>query len=104
MLNLHEFYLVAYASIDWHDFVVVETVEFTAEDEKMNLPPPMSLSELENMSLAQRRMASLSAMEDHEIPDFAAYVSSCMITGNSTIVLTGIWPLSLCLFVGVWCK
>ncbi|CAO3590582.1 unnamed protein product [Absidia cylindrospora] len=64
---------LAYASIDWHDFVVVETVEFTAEDEKMNLPAPMSLSELESMSLAQRRMASLNAMEDHEIPDFAAY-------------------------------
>ncbi|CAO3590583.1 unnamed protein product [Absidia cylindrospora] len=39
----------------------------------MNLPAPMSLSELESMSLAQRRMASLNAMEDHEIPDFAAY-------------------------------
>jgi splicing factor 3A subunit 1 len=51
--------LVAYASIDWHDFVVVETVEFTDSDEQSDLPPPMSLSELENMSLAQKRMASM---------------------------------------------
>ncbi|KAI8088908.1 Pre-mRNA splicing factor PRP21 like protein-domain-containing protein [Halteromyces radiatus] len=64
---------LAYASIDWHDFVVAETVEFTAEDEKMNLPAPMSLQELESMSLAQRRMASLSAMDEQEIPDFGAY-------------------------------
>ncbi|KAI8990103.1 Pre-mRNA splicing factor PRP21 like protein-domain-containing protein [Pilobolus umbonatus] len=50
---------IAYASIDWHDFVVVETVEFTEADENADLPPPMSLSELENMSLAQKRMASM---------------------------------------------
>lgn len=51
--------VVAYASIDWHDFVVVETVEFTDADEQSELPPPMSLAELESMSLAQKRMASM---------------------------------------------
>ncbi|KAI9486809.1 MAG: Pre-mRNA splicing factor PRP21 like protein-domain-containing protein [Benjaminiella poitrasii] len=51
---------IAYASIDWNDFVVVETVEFTEADEQMELPPPMSLAELESMSLAQKRMAALS--------------------------------------------
>ncbi|KAL7312060.1 SF3a splicing factor complex subunit [Mucor circinelloides] len=50
---------LAYASIDWHDFVVVETVEFTDADEQTELPPPMSLSELENMSLAQKRLAAM---------------------------------------------
>ncbi|GAN07071.1 splicing factor 3A subunit 1 [Mucor ambiguus] len=50
---------LAYASIDWHDFVVVETVEFTDADEQAELPPPMSLSELENMSLAQKRLAAM---------------------------------------------
>ncbi|KAH8548712.1 Pre-mRNA splicing factor PRP21 like protein-domain-containing protein [Umbelopsis sp. PMI_123] len=50
----------AYASIDWHDFVIVETVEFTQDDEKLNLPPPMSLSELENMSLEQKRLAAMA--------------------------------------------
>lgn len=53
------FCLVAYASIDWHDFVIVETVEFTDADEQAELPPPMSLSELENMSLAQKRLAAM---------------------------------------------
>jgi splicing factor 3A subunit 1 len=37
----------------------VETVEFTQVDEQADLPPPMSLSELKNMSLAQKRMASM---------------------------------------------
>ncbi|CAO3611281.1 unnamed protein product [Mucor fragilis] len=50
---------LAYASIDWHDFVIVETVEFTDADEQAELPPPMSLSELENMSLAQKRLAAM---------------------------------------------
>ncbi|KAG2184239.1 hypothetical protein INT44_009254 [Umbelopsis vinacea] len=50
----------AYAAIDWHDFVIVETVEFTQDDEKLNLPPPMSLSELENMSLEQKRLAAIA--------------------------------------------
>jgi splicing factor 3A subunit 1 len=52
--------LAAYAAIDWHDFVIVETVEFTQDDEKLNLPPPMSLSELENMSLEQKRLAAMA--------------------------------------------
>ncbi|KAF9624024.1 hypothetical protein IFM89_007722 [Coptis chinensis] len=33
------------AMIDWHDFVVVETIEF-ADDEDEELPPPMTLEEV----------------------------------------------------------
>eukprot|EP00438_Fugacium_kawagutii_P031750 Skav201266 [mRNA] locus=scaffold1810:12507:24590:+ [translate_table: standard] len=29
------------AQIDWHDFVVVETIEFTAEDDSLQLAPPI---------------------------------------------------------------
>merc|ERR1712216_997696 len=29
------------AQIDWHDFVIVETIEFTAEDDKINLAAPI---------------------------------------------------------------
>jgi splicing factor 3A subunit 1 len=54
---------IAFASIDWHDFVVVETIEFTDVDEKMNLPPPMSIQMLQNMTLAQKRAASLFEQE-----------------------------------------
>lgn len=39
---------VAMASIDWHDFTVVETIEFdAAEDEE--LPPPMVLKDVIQM-------------------------------------------------------
>jgi hypothetical protein len=31
--------------IDWHDFVIVETIDFY-EDEDEELPPPMSIKEL----------------------------------------------------------
>jgi splicing factor 3A subunit 1 len=55
--------VVAYASIDWHDFVIVETVEFTEADETIDLPPPMSIMELENMTLAQKKMASVNLVE-----------------------------------------
>ncbi|KAI9273660.1 Pre-mRNA splicing factor PRP21 like protein-domain-containing protein [Sporodiniella umbellata] len=62
---------MAYASVDWHDFVVVETVEFTDADEQADLPPPMSLAELENMSMAQKRLAAMPepTMEENVKPE-----------------------------------
>ncbi|KAK2758033.1 SF3a splicing factor complex subunit [Arachnomyces sp. PD_36] len=50
---------VAYAQIDWHDFVVVETVEFTEADDQAELPPPTSLNDLQSASLEQKAMMSL---------------------------------------------
>jgi splicing factor 3A subunit 1 len=35
---------VAYQSIDWHDFLIVETVEFLPED--TDLPPPIQMADL----------------------------------------------------------
>merc|ERR1719422_2555771 len=32
------------AQIDWHDFVVVETISFTAEDDNIPLAPPLDVS------------------------------------------------------------
>ncbi|TVY49410.1 Pre-mRNA-splicing factor [Lachnellula occidentalis] len=52
---------MSYAQIDWHDFVVVETVEFTEADEQQNLPPPTSLSELQFASLDQKAMMSINS-------------------------------------------
>ncbi|KAJ1915668.1 SF3a splicing factor complex subunit [Mycoemilia scoparia] len=43
-----------YQSIDWHDFVVVGTVEFVEEDEKAELALPLRLQDLKNMSLTQK--------------------------------------------------
>ncbi|KAG0152101.1 hypothetical protein CROQUDRAFT_667447 [Cronartium quercuum f. sp. fusiforme G11] len=45
--------------IDWEDFIVVSTVEFTESDEVIDLPPPMSISEVENMTIAQKKMAAM---------------------------------------------
>lgn len=52
---------MSYAQIDWHDFVVVETVEFNEADDQMNLPPPTSLSELQFASLDQKAMMSINS-------------------------------------------
>jgi splicing factor 3A subunit 1 len=51
---------MAYAQIDWHDFVVVETVLFTDADEQADLPPPTSLNDLQSASLEQKAMMSLA--------------------------------------------
>ncbi len=45
----------AFASIDWHDFVVVETIEFTVADSESNLPSPMTIKSLENLNILQKK-------------------------------------------------
>ncbi|KAJ1958615.1 SF3a splicing factor complex subunit, partial [Dipsacomyces acuminosporus] len=57
----------AYLSIDWHDFVVVGAVEFVEEDVYVDLPEPLKLQDLTNMSLEDKRKAKAegsSAGED----------------------------------------
>lgn len=49
----------AFAEIDWHDFAIVQTIDFTAADAQSELPPPMSIAEVENMTLAQKKMAAM---------------------------------------------
>ncbi|CAH1787515.1 unnamed protein product [Owenia fusiformis] len=46
---------VAYAQVDWHDFVVVETVDFQ-QNEVGNLPPPTTPEEVGARLLAQERV------------------------------------------------
>jgi len=53
----------AFAEIDWHDYAIVQTIEFTMADATAELPPPMSIQEVETMTLAQKRMAAM-IMED----------------------------------------
>ena len=50
---------IEYAQIDWHDFVVVETVLFTEADDQTELPPPTSLTDLQSASLEQKAAMSL---------------------------------------------
>lgn len=52
---------LTYAQIDWHDFVVVETVIFTEADDQTNLPPPTSLNELQFASLDQKAQMSINS-------------------------------------------
>lgn len=48
-----------FAAIDWQDFVTVETIEFTQNDEQLELPPPTSVEKLKSMSMAEKRMAAM---------------------------------------------
>jgi len=54
---------LAFAQIDWHDFVVVETVVFSEADDQTDLPPPTSLSDLQYASLEQKSMMSLHSTQ-----------------------------------------
>ncbi|KAG8984813.1 SF3a splicing factor complex subunit [Tulasnella sp. JGI-2019a] len=49
----------AFSEIDWHDFAIVQTIDFTAADASSELPPPMSIAEVESMTLAQKKMAAM---------------------------------------------
>ncbi|KAI9718003.1 MAG: SF3a splicing factor complex subunit [Chrysothrix sp. TS-e1954] len=51
---------IAYQQIDWHDFVVVETVLFDEADDTAELPAPTTLSDLQSASLEQKAQMSLS--------------------------------------------
>ncbi|KAL4885032.1 Pre-mRNA splicing factor PRP21 like protein-domain-containing protein [Aspergillus karnatakaensis] len=57
---------IEYAQIDWHDFVVVETVLFTEADDQVDLPPPTSLHDLQSASLEQKAMISLNPLRIEE--------------------------------------
>lgn len=48
-----------YAQIDWHDFVMVETILFEEADDQADLPPPTSLNDLQCASLEQKAAMSL---------------------------------------------
>ncbi|KAG9247416.1 Pre-mRNA splicing factor PRP21 like protein-domain-containing protein [Calycina marina] len=52
---------MTYAQIDWHDFVVVETVVFTEADDATLLPPPTTKSDLQFASLDQKAAMSISS-------------------------------------------
>lgn len=51
---------VEYAQIDWHDFVVVETVVFDERDETANLPAPTTMNDLQSASLEQKAAMSIN--------------------------------------------
>ncbi|KAG8534262.1 uncharacterized protein KY384_001106 [Bacidia gigantensis] len=50
---------IEYQQIDWHDFVIVETILFDEADDHAELPPPTSLNDLQSASLEQKAAMSL---------------------------------------------
>lgn len=57
---------VSYAQIDWHDFVVVETVDFQP-NEQGNFPPPTTPEELGARILIQERYEKFGESEEVEM-------------------------------------
>ncbi len=80
---------VAFAEIDWHDYAIVQTIEFTAADANTELPPPMSVQEVESMTLAQKRMAAMimentvDDVEAHRARQAAAEAEAAAAVGNA---------------------
>ncbi|KAF8270335.1 Pre-mRNA splicing factor PRP21 like protein-domain-containing protein [Lactarius quietus] len=79
---------IAFAEIDWHDYAIVQTIEFTAADGPAELPPPMSVQEVENMTLAQKRMAAMvmettaEDVEAHRARQAAAEAEAAAAVGS----------------------
>ncbi|KAI0062231.1 hypothetical protein BV25DRAFT_1825665 [Artomyces pyxidatus] len=80
---------IAFAEIDWHDYAIVQTIEFTAVDAASELPPPMSVQEVENMTLAQKRMAAMvmettaEDVEAHRARQAAAEAEAATAVGTA---------------------
>ncbi|KAJ3476340.1 hypothetical protein NLI96_g11220 [Meripilus lineatus] len=80
---------IAFAEIDWHDYAIVQTIEFTAADAQSELPLPMSVQEVENMTLAQKRMAAMimeTTVEDveaHRARQAAAEAEAAAAVGSA---------------------
>lgn len=82
---------MAFAEIDWHDYAIVQTIEFTVADANSELPPPMSVQEVENMTLAQKRMAAMimettaDDIEAHRARQAAAEAEAAAAVGGAGI-------------------
>ncbi|XP_057982982.1 probable splicing factor 3A subunit 1 [Malania oleifera] len=75
------------AMIDWHDFVVVETIDF-ADDEDEDLPSPMTLEEVV-------RRSKMSVMEEEEIVEPGKEVEMEMDEEEVQLVEEGMKAASL---------
>ncbi|RKF78666.1 Pre-mRNA-splicing factor sap114 [Golovinomyces cichoracearum] len=87
---------ISYAQIDWHYFVVVETVVFTEADDQANLPPPTSLSELQFASLDQKAMMSINSHNlriEEAMPGDSQYYNSYPQQEYETADISATQPL-----------
>lgn len=82
---------VAFAEIDWHDYAIVQTIEFTAADANSELPLPMNIQEMENMTLSQKRMAAMimentaEDIEAHRARQAAAEAEAAAAVGGAGV-------------------
>ncbi|KAG2242747.1 hypothetical protein Bca52824_095410 [Brassica carinata] len=76
------------AMIDWHDFVVVESIDF-ADDEDEELPPPMTLEEV------IRRSKVSAAMEEDEVVEPGKEVEMEMDEEEMKLVADGMRAANL---------
>ncbi|TFK26425.1 hypothetical protein FA15DRAFT_667517 [Coprinopsis marcescibilis] len=82
---------IAFAEIDWHDYAIVQTIEFTTADANSELPPPMSVQEVESMTLAQKRMAAMimentaEDIEAHKARQAAAEAEAAKAVGSAGV-------------------
>ncbi|KAK4495499.1 hypothetical protein PRZ48_013831 [Zasmidium cellare] len=66
---------IAFAQIDWHDFVVVATVVFDENDETAEMPPPKTLNDMMSLSLEQKANMTIDANRrlEEAMPTFDDY-------------------------------
>ncbi|CAF2258576.1 unnamed protein product [Brassica napus] len=79
---------VQMAMIDWHDFVVVESIDF-ADDEDEELPPPMTLEEV------IRRSKVSAAMEEDDVVEPGKEVEMEMDEEEMKLVADGMRAANL---------
>ena len=65
---------IAFAEIDWHDFAIVQTIEFTQADAQSELPAPMTILEMEELTEKQKRMAAM--ITEDTAPEVEAHKAS----------------------------
>ncbi|KAG8866315.1 SF3a splicing factor complex subunit, partial [Serendipita sp. 405] len=76
----------AFAEVDWHDFAIVQTIEFTGADATSELPVPMTLQQMEARSLEEKRhlaMVMVDATEEVERAKEAAKVPQQVLTAEA---------------------
>ncbi|KAF8520200.1 Pre-mRNA splicing factor PRP21 like protein-domain-containing protein [Hysterangium stoloniferum] len=85
---------IAFAEIDWHDYAIVQTIEFSSADANAELPLPMSVQEVESMTLSQKRMAAMimeNTVEDveaHRAKQAAAEREAAAAVGGAGVAST----------------
>ncbi|KAF8333989.1 Pre-mRNA splicing factor PRP21 like protein-domain-containing protein [Cantharellus anzutake] len=65
---------IAFAEIDWHDFAIVQTIEFTQADAQSELPAPMTILEMEELTEKQKRVAAM--ITEDTAPEVEAHKAS----------------------------